>query len=145
MILTDSNIQISKLVSQLKRHEGYRNRPYEDTTGNLTIGYGRNLDSHGIHKDEAELMLQNDIVKAIERLERYPWWEELGEARQRALADMIFNLGSAGFAGFKRMIAAISRCDYDTAADEMLDSQWARQVGRRSEYIANLMKQGDPN
>lgn len=143
MILTDSNIHIAKLVSQLKRHEGYRNRPYEDTTGNITIGYGRNLDSHGINKDEAELMLQNDIVKAIERLELYSWWEELGEVRQRVLADMMFNLGSGGFAGFKRMIAAISRCDYNAASNEMLNSKWSSQVGRRAKFLANLMKQGD--
>ena len=140
MLLTDSNIDIAKLVSQIKRHEGFSKTPYADTEGYTTIGYGRNLDTVGLRHDEAQLMLENDIAKAIEYLEQYPWWPELDGSRQRAMADMMFNLGPGGFATFKRMIACLHRCDYEGARKEMIDSKWFKQVGRRAKYNADLMK-----
>ena len=49
------------LRSQLERHEGLRLKPYRDTVGKLTVGYGRNLEDVGISRDEADFMLDNDI------------------------------------------------------------------------------------
>jgi lysozyme len=46
----------------LKRDEGLRLKPYQDTVGKWTIGYGRNLDDRGISKYEAEAMLRNDVA-----------------------------------------------------------------------------------
>src|SRR5690606_41062667 len=53
-----------QLKSQLERHEGLRLKPYRDTVGELTVGYGRNLDDVGIRPEEAALMLDNDITEA---------------------------------------------------------------------------------
>ena len=33
-----------RLKNDIKRHEGFRSKPYKDTVGKTTIGYGRNLD-----------------------------------------------------------------------------------------------------
>ena len=39
---------IQNLIDLLMKHEGVRNKPYEDTVGVLTIGVGRNLDDVGL-------------------------------------------------------------------------------------------------
>ena len=49
------------LRERIIRHEGLRLKPYRDTMGNWTIGYGRNLDERGITEEEAKIMLDYDI------------------------------------------------------------------------------------
>jgi GH24 family phage-related lysozyme (muramidase) len=48
-----------KCKNLLKSQEGFRQFPYKDTTGNTTIGYGRNLEVRGIFQEEAGMMLDN--------------------------------------------------------------------------------------
>jgi lysozyme len=55
---------------------------------------------------------------------------------------MLFNLGLRDFVGFKRMIAAIQRKDYESAADEMTLSRWAKQVGDRDLVLCQMMRSG---
>lgn len=125
----------------LKRDEGLRLKPYRDTVGKLTIGYGRNLDDVGITEDEAEYMLEGDIEHVLEQLDRtLPWWNDLNESRKRALVNMAFNLGIGGLLKFKKMLAALKAGDYEHAAVEALDSRWAKQVGQRADRIAELLK-----
>ena len=132
-----------KLIKLLITHEGLRLKPYRDTRGKLTIGVGRNLDDVGITEDEALYLLKNDIKRVLDFLkERLPYWNGLTETRKMALVDMCFNLGPGGFLSFKKMLRALERGDYEQAAKEMLDSRWARQVGRRAEELAEMMREG---
>ena len=127
----------------IRRHEGLRLKPYEDTVGKLTIGVGRNLTDVGISEHEAAYLLTNDIAVAAASLRRaYPWFSGMGLPRQDALTDMMFNLGAARFAGFAQMIAALEQRDYETAAKEMLDSKWAQQVGARATELAAIIRTG---
>jgi len=127
----------------VKRHEGLRLKPYKDTVGKLTIGYGRNLEDVGITLEEAELMLEHDLDRALkDAREVIAGFDELDEVRQAVLVDMAFNLGRAGLAGFRNMRAALALGDFERAASEMLDSLWARQVGRRAQELADMMRSG---
>ncbi len=133
----------SELKDQLKAHEGFRLRPYRCTAGKLTIGVGRNLESRGISKDEAELMLENDILIAVSEIELYfPWVGKLSKSRQLVVVDMCFNMGIGRLRGFKKMLTAIAMGDFDRAATEMLDSTWANQVGARATRLSTMMRQG---
>lgn len=128
---------IDALKADLVRDEGLRLKPYRDTVGKLTIGVGRNLDDVGISDAEAGHLLGNDISGVLADLDRaLPWWRGLSEARQRALANMCFNLGLTRLQGFKKMLAALEAGDWPAAAREALDSKWARQVGARATRIA---------
>ena len=49
------------LIAQLKRHEGFRAKPYQCSANKTTIGYGRNLQDVGITEGEAVSLLNNDI------------------------------------------------------------------------------------
>src|SRR5580765_6037026 len=92
------------LEDQLIRDEGLRLKPYTDTVGKTTIGVGRNLTDVGISKDEALLLLNNDLDAAIADLSRFPWFVALDAVRQRAVVDLRFNLGMGGFLLFQRFI-----------------------------------------
>lgn len=129
------------LVEDLERDEGRRLMPYQDTVGKTTIGIGRNIDDRGITDYEADVMLHTDINVAEEDLDQnIPWWSDMPEPAQRGLCNMSFNLGWPRLSGFKNMLAALQRGDYQTAADEALDSQWANQVGERASRIADLYR-----
>ena len=133
----------TRLTEMLIRHEGVRSKPYRCIAGKLTIGVGRNLEDVGISEDEAIFLLKNDIARVGRELEgALSFWSNLSLDRQLVLLDMCFNLGLAGLLGFKRMLAAVESVNYEKAADEMLDSKWARQVGSRSTELAEMMRGG---
>lgn len=137
-------MNIRRLKQVLIRHEGLRLKPYKDTVGKLTIGVGRNLDDNGITEEEALFMLHNDISKIVQELDReFPWWRELDNVRQEVLVNMAFNLGIPKLKTFKKFLKALENRDYKTAAKEMLDSKWAKQVGRRAEELAYAMEHGE--
>ena len=134
------------LRDQLIRDEGKRLTPYRDTIGCLTIGVGHNLDAHGISDEVCDLLLTDDIARVEAGLRvRLPWAtpDRLGEARYGVLANMGFNLGVAGLMRFRLMLAAVEAGDWTEAAKEMLDSEWARQVGDRAERLAEQMRTGE--
>ena len=134
---------MKSIEEQLVLHEGLRLKPYRDTVGKLTIGVGRNLDDVGITRAEAFFLLANDIEAVTGQLEKYGWYKLLDPVRQKVIVDMAFNLGMAGLLKFQKMITAIGCMDYGGAADEMLDSRWARQVGKRAQRLAEMMRTGE--
>jgi lysozyme len=126
----------------LIRHEGLRLKPYRCTAGKLTIGVGRNLEDSGISEDEAMVLLTNDIVSARKALSVYTWFEGLTLVRQNVCISMVFNLGIKGFSRFKQMINCFTRGNYEGAADEMLNSKWVAQVGKRAYELAEMVRKG---
>ncbi len=136
-------MNIDQLKQDLMRDEGTRLKPYEDSIGKLTIGIGRNLDDVGITPDEAIYLLNNDIVKVIETLNKaFPWWTALSEPRQRALANMTFNMGFSKLLGFRQMLSALQAGNFEEASQQALNSDWAKQVGARANRIAALIASG---
>ena len=134
---------MKSIEEQLILHEGLKLKPYRCPAGYLTIGVGRNLETKGLSKEEALFLLRNDIREVTKQLEQYPWFTKLDPVRQKVLIDMAFNLGVTGLLSFKRMIAALERGDYETAANEMLDSLWYQQVGKRAERLVEMMRTGE--
>ena len=131
------------LVSMLKRHEGFRGKPYHCTAGKLTIGYGRNLDDVGITEVEAEFLLKVDTLRATDSAgDIFPGILSYTENRQIAIINMIFNLGKTRFKRFRKMIDAVNRGDWESAADEAIDSRWYKQVGARAVELVNLLREG---
>lgn len=129
--------------AEIKRDEGLRLKPYRDSRGFLTIGYGRNLDHRGISRMEAEEMLENDIAAVMGVVSyKLPWFDALHPVRQRVLLNMAFQMGINGLLGFHKMLAAARLGKYDEAADEMLDSRWAQQTPERAQRLAVMMRTG---
>ena len=135
---------ITSLEDQLIDHEGLELKPYRCTAEKLTIGVGRNIEDRGITEDEARYLLKNDIkIVEDELLERKPEVAGLDAVRQRVLVDMGFNLGIPTLLKFQNMWTAIEEEDFERAAEEAMDSRWAKQVGRRAERLCQAMATGE--
>ncbi|MDA8747903.1 glycoside hydrolase family protein [Litoreibacter sp.] len=135
---------MSKLIETLRRHEGVKNTLYKCTSDKWTIGVGRNLEDVGLSEEEIDMLLLNDIKRTKELMDDYiPWHNDLDEVRQEALINFVFNVGIGTTMKFKNAMAALEAHDYDTAAIEMLDSNWAKQVGSRAEEVTQMIKTGE--
>ena len=135
---------LERIKEQLVRHEGLRLKPYRCTAGKLTIGIGRNLDDRGISQTEAYVLLENDIQNCEKQLldEIPEIYNSLDEVRKSVLLNMCFNLGIGGLLGFNNTLAFIAAGDWERAANGMLASKWAKQVGRRAIELSELMRKG---
>jgi hypothetical protein len=60
------------------------------------------------------------------------------------LVNMAFNMGPDKLGGFKEFRKALEAGDYGRAVKEMLDSDWAWQVGHRALELAWMMRTGRP-
>lgn len=132
-----------ELAEQLiKLNEGCKLKPYRCTEGRLTIGYGRNLEDKGISQTEANLLLHFDLEECLKDLKSLECWEALNEPRRAVLVDMRYQLGMAGLMGFKKMLAALAKDDYEEAAGQIMDSRYARQTPSRAARNRDIMRTG---
>lgn len=137
-------MNLTNLIDVLVRHEGLRNKPYEDTSGHLTIGVGRNLDSLGLSDDEIYYLLKNDIRRCETELDNsFRWYKDLDQVRQEAMINLCFNLGITRLRKFKLALRAMEVKDYEDASDEFLDSLWATQVGQRAVEVTYMIRFGE--
>lgn len=135
------------LVQMTKSFEGFRKKPYKCSAGKLTIGYGRNLTDVGISQSEAEMLFNHDMLSA--ELDAIAWlkknninYKDLSQNRFYVVTDMMFNLGWDRCQGFVKFISALKKGLYDDAANEMIDSKWATQVGNRAIVLSGMMRNG---
>jgi lysozyme len=136
---------MEKLIAQLKLHEGSRTHAYDCPAGYITIGVGRNIDPNGglgLSEDEINYLLRNDIERCYRELDRFSWFEDLDQVRQEALVNMLFNLGLPTFLEFKKTLKFVAEGKYSQAAEEMLRSKWADQVGDRAKELAYMVDTG---
>jgi lysozyme len=139
--MTPANRQVLKRI--LTDAEGYRQFPYTDTTGHLTIGCGRNIQLRGISLDEALFLLDDDIQWfANELVDKCPVYSTLDDNRQLACVEMAFNLGLQGFLQFHDMLAALADKDWQKAHDACLESLAAKQLHSRYVRIAQVLLTG---
>lgn len=132
----------TRLKLLLVKHEGDKRHPYKDSTGHLTIGVGHNLEAAPLSDAVVALLLDEDINDAYQACLTIAPFGALDEVRQHVVLDMCFNLGLPRLLKFERMLKALEQHDYEAAAKEMLDSQWAKQVGERAARLAAMMESG---
>jgi lysozyme len=137
------HVDLTKAGEYILRNEGFRATPYEDTEGILTVGIGFNLEE-GFTKEECMLILRHRMGKYIDELvERVPVFLDVSSVRKIVLLDMAYNLGVSRLLGFRKMLAALKQGDFQLAAEEMLDSRYAKQVKGRARRNALMMETGE--
>ena len=138
---------MENIIRLLRRHEGVEPYAYKDHLGYITVGVGRCLEKDvgmGLSDDEIDYLLRNDIVRVQEELsEEYDWFADLDQVRQEAMINLSFNLGATRLRGFKNALAAMAEEDYETAANEFMDSKWSSQVGRRAYEVTQMIRTGE--
>lgn len=151
-------LDMAEMITRLKLHEGCSLKPYKCPAGKLTIGIGRNTEDnpftadelkavgdwkHGITREAAHMLCRNDIERCIKELKKnLKWFEKLDKERKYALIDLCFNLGVRSLMMFKKTLASIGYGNYKTAAEQLLQSKYAKQVGKRALRIAKLIETG---
>ncbi|HET8706063.1 MAG TPA: glycoside hydrolase family protein [Pseudomonadales bacterium] len=143
-----TSFSMDKLYEELATDEGKVLHTYLDSLGFLTIGIGHLVaddefeEGDTITEEQCFEIFKKDVQTAIFRLGKvYPHYSNLTDARQRALINMTFNMGMK-LANFKMMLAALDAGNYDEAANQMLNSLWAHQVGDRAKRLAQMMRAG---
>ena len=137
----------------LKHHiiasEGVALKKYNDSLGYPTIGVGHLIKDgeqfpNKIDYGTAMAIFEGDYAKHVHEASQIPGFKELDPVRQAAIIDMTFNMGPNKVKKFKGMFSALRKKDYDQAANSVLNSRYARQVGPRAQRIAELIRSGNP-
>lgn len=154
-------IDDATVIQRLMLNEGVRNKAYYCPAGKLTIGIGRNLDDNPlteeeiayighncrtlfISNDQAAYLCRNDLKKVRADLDKHlPWWRDLNPDRQYVMIDLCFNMGVKTLLTFKRTLDSIARGYYVRAAEQLLQSKYAKQVGIRAKRNAYAMRTGE--
>lgn len=134
--------QYGRLEMRLRRKEALRLKPYKDTTGHVTIGWGHNLEE-GINEDIADRLLEWDIARHWHDVEKQiPVFGLLDPVRQNVLVEMCFNMGIEKLLGFRKTIQLLEAERWIGAAERIRISKYARQVGARAQELALMIETG---
>ena len=134
---------MTTVIEHIKQYEGWSAKTYYCPAGRLTIGYGFNLEILSMPKSVGMKWLEELVLDCVRYLiSIFPEFRTYSSQRQIALIDMMYNLGFGAFSRFKKMIAAIKEGAWGEAADQALNSKWARRVGARAIHDAEMLRNG---
>lgn len=115
---------------------------YSDSRGISTIGIGHDL-QNSISDAAVDQIFQDDLALAENELQTdLPWTSSLDDVRYGALVNLTFNLGIGGLEKFKLMLAALMRGNFNEAANQLLNSVYANEVGDRAQRLATQIITG---
>ena len=146
------DINLNALRCQLITHEGLKSISYRDTTGLLHGGIGHLMRSNEvmlypsgtpISADQIDTWYTQDSLSAIKIAQEYMsnTWSDLSDIRKRAIVDLAYNMGKAGLGTFTRFISAMKVKDFVAAGQELRNSKWFNQVGRRGPNVVMMIVQ----
>ena len=144
-------MNIDRLRKQLEIDEGCKYVIYLDHLNLPTHGIGHLiLQSDPEHGQPVGTPVSEDRViecfeKDLESVQKdcyrlYDDFDDLPEAVQEIIANMLFNMGLGRMKAFKGMKRNVDARQWDKAADEMVDSRWYNQVGERSKRLVGKMR-----
>jgi lysozyme len=144
-------MNLERLQEDLATDEGVVYEVYLDHLGLPTVGighlilesdpeYGAEVGTPVTEERVTELFQQDCEIVLADCQILYPDFDDLPEEAQLIIANMMFNMGRPRLSKFKGMKRGVDNRDWDTAADEMVDSGWYRQVTNRAERLVKRMR-----
>ena len=144
-------MDLIKLRKQLEIDEGVKYEIYKDHLGYPTFGIGHLVTDSDpefgydvgtpVSEQRVEEAFDIDVQVVLRECDKlYPDFDNLPEEVQQIIANMMFNLGRPRLSKFKGMKKGVDEKNWNTAADEMVDSRWYRQVGKRAERLVERMR-----
>ena len=129
------------LLKKIKEHEGFRSRVYKCTEGYDTIGYGFAIKDLELDEDIAEEILLRKLEKLIKRIrDKFEWLDTVPHEVQGVLVNMSYQMGVTGVSKFKKALHAMQMFQWKIAADELLDSRWAKQTPNRAKELSDIIR-----
>lgn len=140
--------------TMLEREEGFKSIPYYCSEGYPTVGIGWRIgNKHQSLSDFKHIKLCQAAAHAQCEFQvagltsmlsdKFAFFKDLSEPRQCVLISMAYQLGVTGLCGFKKMLSAIAKGDFVTAAHEGLDSRWSLQTPERARRQMVTLLSGD--
>jgi len=134
---------------RIQSHEGFSPTVYEDTLGYKTVGYGHLVlekdnfivgeiyapeQLQGVFEEDYNIAFNNahDLIEDKD-IPYDPMVESV-------LIEMAFQLGLPRLKKFIKFIQGLQEEDYKKAADEMIDSRWAKQTPARAYELSTLIR-----
>ncbi len=147
-------MNLEQLREEIAEDEGVKYEIYLDHLGLPTFGIGHLvIDSdpeHGepvgteVSEDRVNECFDKDVAIVLSDCETlYPDYNKLPEEVQLIIANMMFNMGRPRLSQFKGMKRGVDARDWNSAADEMVDSRWYRQVTNRAQRLVDRMRAVD--
>ncbi len=148
--LFDEHLRV-EIEQEIAVHEGVVFAIYQDHLGHKTVGIGHLITrddkeydlpvGYEVSEDRVIELFEQDMEEAFMAANRLvPSLYAYPKNVQRVLVNMAFNLGYYRLKSFKKMLKAVKEQDYTSAATEMLDSLWAKQVPKRARELTELME-----
>lgn len=129
------------IINSIKAHEGYEPMVYQCTEGHDTIGVGFKVSDLKLSEKVCDLILEEILDDLISRIERkLSWFRYSQDEVKLVIVNMSYQMGLSGVLKFKRALAAMEIKNWEMAADEMLDSLWAKQTPNRANELADIIR-----
>lgn len=139
--MREEEFDLELVKKRLLDFEGMVLKPYHCSQNYLTIGVGRNLENNGITEEEALYLLENDINETIAKLDKqWEIWRTFPIAAQQVCIDLVFNMGINTFMSFRKTRAFMELGEWEKAGEELLNSKYKEQVGRRALFNSEELK-----
>lgn len=137
----DKHFDRDLIKKRLIDFEGLILKSYTCPTGYTSVGVGRNLETNGITEEEAMYLLNNDITNVIKDLDKH-WiaWRKLPITAQYVCIDVVFNMGINTWMSFRMTRSYMELNEWEKAGDELLNSKYAKQVGRRAIFNSEQLR-----
>ena len=124
-------------VKQIREDEGFESKPYQDHLGNWTFGIGFTF----ITEEESVAVLKIRLSAILASLNaQLHWYADLPIEVKNIMLNMAYQLGVSGLLGFTKTMVLLKNERWVAAADEMLDSKWARQTPERANRLSDRLR-----
>ena len=133
------------LLDQLIRIEGVSLAPYRDAARSLIVAPDDYVERMGVSATGMAVLEVDVRAVARDLEEQWPTVSKLDAVRQRVLIHLAFDMGVRGLLTMLRFVSAVEFRFWETAADDMLSSQWAKQEPCRARVLAAMMRTGRDN
>ena len=134
-------MDMSNLKKPIIRHEGKKKKLYKCTADKWTIGVGHNIEDNGLSEAAIQFIFEEDLSTAIAECHRnIIGWENMPGTVQEALVNLVFNMGINRLMQFKKTLGYLRHGEFEEAADELLDSRYARQVPSRAQEVSDMIR-----
>ena len=144
-------MNIEQLRKELELDEGCKHETYLCSQNVVTGGIGHMITEWDDEKylevgveipdEQVKAWFNKDIETVLSDCELlYDDFDHLPEEAQLVIANMMFNLGYPRLKKFVGMKAGVDARDWNKAADEMIDSNYYKQLPNRAGRLVKRMR-----
>ena len=131
-------LDFKALIERIGVNEGFRSKPYQCSEDVWTIGHGLTW----LTEEESLNILSGRVSKLHLKLsDDLDYYDDLPPEVQGVVIECCFQMGVKGWSMFKKAIKNMQDKNWKGAADEMLDSLWAKQTPERANRLADIVRE----